>query len=190
MVKTNKRAAIELSLSTLVVIVLSVALLILGIVFIRNLMCSGIQMTENVDKSVTNQLNKLFGADNYGIVCVGEGVNEYSVATGGRRMISCVIKTETQSQYDIKVTSVESLSGANTQTVQKWIIDKDYINGQASPGGDGTTAGVLLLDIPRDAPTSTLKVISESKNLQTDTTQTHTSYIDVVSAGFLRTTMC
>ena len=56
---------------------------------------------------------------------------------------------------------------------------------------DGAEATVLLLDIPEDAPTTTLKItIDAVRDNDPSTSKTHTSYIDIVPVGFFRTTMC
>lgn len=185
-----KLGAIELSMTTIVIIVISIIVLIFGIIFGRNVMCSGIQITEDINAGVKNQVKLLFGADKYGVVCVGEGGQEVKIASGGRRKIVCIIKTEDSVEYDLTVRNIQSLKGASTASVNKWVLDDGW-KGSVSPGGDGTEAPVAILDIPQDAPTTTLKItIDEVKNQDSSSKKTHTAVIDVVPAGFFRTTMC
>jgi hypothetical protein len=185
-----KKAAMELSIGTIVILVIAVIMLILGIIFVRSIMCTGIQFGEEVGTGVTNEIRSLFGADRYGVKCMGEGDQEIKLASGGRRRVICVIKEEDVSNYKL-TTSVKSLKGASTSTVQqKWVLTSDWA-GPVQPGGDGTVAPVLLLDIPRDAPTTTLEVTVDSvKDRDPATRTSHTSYIDVVPTGFFRTTIC
>jgi hypothetical protein len=184
-----KLGAIELSMTTIVIIVISIIVLIFGIIFARSVMCSGIQITQEVDSAVKNQLKVLFGADKYGVNCMGEGSQEVKLGTGGRRKIICMIKVEDETDYNIKVTRVESLKGATDSIVDKWIIDQDW-TGTVSPGGDGTEANVLMLDIPADAPTTTLKIKIQKMNQRSGSTQTSYSVIDIVPTGFIRSTVC
>jgi hypothetical protein len=187
--KEDKKAAIELSVGTIVIIVIAVTMLILGIVFVRSIMCSGIQITENLDEGVKNEINDLFGADEIGVNCMGEGGQEISIGTGGRRPIACIIKTEEQKEYDLRADIEESLKGASKSIVEKeWVLDQDW-RGTVSPGKD-QEAVVMLLDIPRDAPTTTLKIRIKSTDITTGKETTHISYIDIVPVGFFRTTMC
>lgn len=185
----KKLGAIEMSMTTIVIIVISIIVLIFGIIFARNVMCSGIQITEQVDSAVKSQLTALFGADKYGVNCMGEGNQEIKLGTGGRRKVICMIKSEEESEYSIKITRVESLKGASDSVVDKWILDQDW-TGTVSPGGDGSEAVILLLDIPRDAPTTTLKLKIQETNQRSGSTDTRYSIIDIVPAGFFRTTMC
>ncbi len=187
---SGKLGAIELSMTTIVIIVISIIVLIFGIIFGRNVMCAGIQVTEDINQGVRNQVKVLFGADKFGVVCVGEGGQEVRIGSGGRRKIVCIIKTEDANEYDLTVRDIQSLKGASTSTVNRWVLDDGW-KGSVSPGGDGTDAPVLILDIPQDAPTTTLKItIDEIRNRDSSTKKTHTSVIDVVPAGFFRTTMC
>lgn len=185
----DKKGAIELSVGTIVIIVLSVTLLILGIVFVKSIMCSGIVISEQLSTGVKNEVNNLFGADQYGVRCVGEGGQEIKYASGGRRQIVCIIKSESQATYNLKVTDVKSLIGASTSTVQKWILQQDW-KGDVSPGGNGQDAVVLVLNIPSDAPTTTLSITISAENVGSGSKTTHTSIIDITPSGFLQTTLC
>ncbi len=190
MKKRGKKAAIELSVGTIVIIVIAVTMLILGIVFVRSIMCSGIQVSEDLSEGVKNKINELFGADELGVNCMGEGGQEISMGTGGRRPIGCIIKTEEQKEYNIRADIEDSLKGTSKSIVEReWILDQDW-RGTVSPGGKGTEAVVMLLDIPRDAPATTLKLRITATDTTTGKETTHISYIDIVPVGFFRTTMC
>ena len=57
----NKKGAIELSVGTIIIIVLGVTMLILGMVLVRNIMCNTIALTTEVNSKVTDELNRYFG---------------------------------------------------------------------------------------------------------------------------------
>jgi len=187
---TNKKAAMELSMGTIVIIVLSVTLLVLGMVFIRGLMCSGIQIGEKVDEGVKNELRTLFGTDDYGVTCMGEKGQEIKIGTGGRRQIVCYIKSDEQVKYSLIVNDFESLSGAPSSTLSKWIIDKNVQSVDVAPGSKGAEPVVMLLNVPRDAPTTSLKLNLEAKNLISGSTTSHIMYIDIVPIGAIRGAIC
>ncbi len=61
--KIDKKGAIELSIGTIVVIVLAMSMLILGIVLIKNIFKGGTEATELLNNNVKAQINKLFNSD-------------------------------------------------------------------------------------------------------------------------------
>jgi hypothetical protein len=151
-------------------------------------MCSGIQISEEISTGVKNEVKNLFGADKYGIKCMGEGASEVKIASGGKRKIICIIKADEQAEYDLLATKVEGISGATTSIVEGWVLKKEW-KGTVSPGSD-KEADVLLLNIPRDAPTTTLGITIQAKNLKSGSEETITSTIEVTPAGYIRGAIC
>jgi len=187
---TNKKAALEMSIGTIVIIVIAVTMLILGIVFVRSIMCTGIVWTEELNEGVMDQIRSLFNEDDYGVKCMGEEYKEIKLGSGGTRRIGCVIRTDENIDYSLVVKDIEVLKGASEATVEKWIIDQNY-EGDVTSGGKGDSAVVLVMDLPRDAPATKLKItIEEMKGGDPATKDTHISYIDIEPSGFFRTTMC
>jgi hypothetical protein len=184
----NKKAQLELSIGTIVVLVIGVSMLILGMILVRSIMCSGLQITEDVTTGVKNEIKTLFGAEQFGVKCLGEGGQDVKLGTGGRRKVICMIKTEEQTSYDIQIKSLESLQGAKTDIVNNWAISKGW-TGSVTPGQENEET-VLLLNIPRDAPATTLKITIQSKNVGTGSEKTITSIIDVVPTGLIKGAIC
>ena len=56
----NKKAAIELSIGTVVIIVLAMTMLILGITLIRSIFSGAKDSISQIDQGVKNEINKLF----------------------------------------------------------------------------------------------------------------------------------
>ena len=187
----KKQAALELSITTIIVIVLAVVMLILGIVFVKSIMCAGIVMGEEITTSTQKEIRSLFQGNDIGVKCMGESDQEVKIGSSGRRKIGCTIIVDEETEYELNLalTDIESLKGANEQTVQKWVLDRGW-EGAVSPGKDGTTVTVLFLDIPAKAATTTLKLTIKSENKNTGTSQTHISYIDIVSVGWFKGSIC
>ena len=59
----NKKAAMELSVGTLVTIVLLMIVLVLGIFFIQKIFSSGTNAIDTIDNQVQSQLQKLFASE-------------------------------------------------------------------------------------------------------------------------------
>ena len=184
----NKKAAMEMSMGTIIILVLGVSMLILGMVLIRNIMCSGLQITKDITTGVRNEIQNLFGADKIGVKCAGEGGQEINLATNGVRDVICVIKTEEQAKYDIKVVKVESLSGASSDIVNSWIVDKDF-SGDVKPGEDKSVV-YLSLKLPKDAPKTIIKVTLSVTNANTGSTDTVITRLNVVPTGFIKGAIC
>lgn len=184
----NKKAAMELSMGTIVVLVLGVSMLILGMVLIRNIMCSGLSITEDLTTGVKNEIKNLFGADRFGVKCLGEGGQDVKLATGGRRKVICIIKTEEQTEYSIELKDMQSLKGAKIDAVNQWAISKGW-TGTVKPGQDQEET-VLLLDVPKDASSTTLKLTIQAKNVATGSEETITSIIDIVPTGLVKGAIC
>lgn len=66
--KRNKRAAFEMSVSTMIIIVLAVVFLILALTLIRNIFGSATQSVDVVNDQVMSQLRALFTDENQKIV--------------------------------------------------------------------------------------------------------------------------
>ncbi len=60
----NKKAAMEMSIGTIVTIVLSMTLLIGGIMLVTNISGSGNDIVDMSTDQITNQLSQMFGEDN------------------------------------------------------------------------------------------------------------------------------
>jgi len=60
MLKEDKKGAIELSIGTIVIIVLAMAMLILGLVLVQKIFTGATEATELVNDNVKAQINKLF----------------------------------------------------------------------------------------------------------------------------------
>ena len=170
-----------MSIGTIVIIVLAMTMLILGMVFVRTVMCSGIMLTEEITRNVENEIRDLFGTDEYGVKCMGEEGQEIILGDGGRRQIACVITTDVEETYDLRF-AVESLKGESTPEVQSWVLDSGW-SGTVKPGSK--TVVVAVLDVPRQVSDTNMKVtVTEFGG------EPHVGYIDVKHVGTLRSAIC
>jgi len=64
----NKKGALELSVGTIVIIVLAMTMLILGIMLIRGIFTGSTDAIDEVNKNVINEINEAFGDPNKKIV--------------------------------------------------------------------------------------------------------------------------
>ena len=67
----SKKGAIELSVGTIVIIVLAMTMLILGIVLIRNIFTGTITNVDEINEGVRDQIKKLFQNENdRAVICL------------------------------------------------------------------------------------------------------------------------
>lgn len=91
MEEKDKKAAFEMSITTLVIIVIAVVILILGLVFVRQIFGVATRSVSQVDLQVRSQLQKLFGETGRDIVVYTKEVNikptgeSISIAFAARR---------------------------------------------------------------------------------------------------------
>lgn len=183
----NKKAAMEMTMGTIVTIVILVSVLILSLILVKNVMCGGIILTDQVVEGAENELKNLFGNTEYGVKCMGEEGDEITLGDGGKRQIICIINTDETIKYNLKLNSIESLSGASTNVVKTWVSDKNW-QGSVSPGKKTVT--VLLLDVPRNVDDTSLKIEIEEENKDTGNIDTHILYLNVKHLGQITSAMC
>jgi len=183
----SKKAAMEMSMGTIVTIVLLMSVLILGLVFVKNIMCSGIILTDDISSNVKNEIKGLFGTKDFGVKCMGEGGHEVKLGDGGRRQIVCMINTDETTDYILTIKEVLSLRGTETGLIENWILDEGW-EGTVSPGQKTVT--VMVLDVPKKISDTNLKIEIEEENLNTGNKVTHISYIDLTHVGALTSAVC
>jgi hypothetical protein len=160
----NKKAAFEMTMGTIVIIVLAVSMLVLGLVLTKKIMCSGMVMTDKIDQAVSSQISGLFGGQDFGIKCMGDSETPITFGGGGGRQLICVINTLEGGPYTITYKSSES--GVLTGTGNGAIVDLSNVgitvldsgwSGTVSPGKK--TVPVVILKIPQKVPLSNLKLV-------------------------------
>ena len=68
--KVSKKAAMEMSVGTIVTIVLLMTVLILGLVMVRTIFKGSIENIGQIDQAVKNEINKLFSEDTSRLIVV------------------------------------------------------------------------------------------------------------------------
>jgi hypothetical protein len=59
----EKKGAVELSISTIVIVVLGMSMLILGVVLVKNIFSGSTNAVDQLNDQTINEINKLFGED-------------------------------------------------------------------------------------------------------------------------------
>lgn len=155
----GKRGAIELSVGTMIVIILGVTMLILGLVLIRNISEQGGDIVNLVNKGAKAEINKLFNNEDTRIVIylsagsvdVKKG-KKYNVEFG----IKNVVKGESEAgifSYVVQASEVENgCKGLSLEKANKFIILGKQKSNIPILAGEEPKEFNINIEIPEDAP--------------------------------------
>ena len=183
----KKKAALELSVGTIVIIVLAMTMLILGIVLIRNIMCGAINLVAVTESNVKNEIDKLFQSQGGEVACIGEGEKTVTLVPGEFNTIYCAINAPKKANYEI---SVKSMHG-NTLTendLKEWVSGETYLKVDIAPGDDKPKK-FLKLKVPANAPNDLVTIDVEVKKDGTLISSLQLDF-EVRKIGFFRSAVC
>lgn len=149
----NKKAAFEMSITTIVILVIAMTMLILGMVLVRKMMCGAMGLTTDINDKVRGQIDDLFQSQGGEVQCIGSGTGAVDVIPGKTNYVWCGIKSTggtPSPTYTIK-TDQASLSAIQGKGIT--LIGNNGItlwSGQVA-GSDNEPKKILRLDIPKDA---------------------------------------
>lgn len=164
MISSSKKAAIEMSVGTIVVIVLSMVVLVLGIFFVQQIFNVGSGAVDSVDAEVQNQIQKLFDEDGARVaiyptsrrISLDQGDRDRGFAFG----ISNQETTPTNFGYSVLATDASNCQGIDESTATSYLIGG---SGETGNIGSGDTFGPNLVTfiIPEAAPLCTIEYALE-----------------------------
>lgn len=189
----QKRAAIEMTTGTIIVIVLAVLMLVFGSIFVRNIMCAGIVMTDDITQMTQNEIKNIFGSAQTGVTCMGEGKNDITVSAADVVKVYCTFNVDKSAEYEMAVDKVESEGGVSTQTLQSW-VGVEGGSWQISPGMTDAAKQkvVLTFKIPDPASIDTTSVYVQltETNKETDTSYSHDLRFQMKPTGTVTAAIC
>jgi len=114
----------ELSVSTIVIIVLAMSMLIFGLILIRNIFGGGTQAIDTINDQVTNEINKMFGEDKRVVIypavnpIVVRSGKQSGFALGIRNKLSGIQAQNAEFSYEIKpISDVEQDCGVTQEAI-------------------------------------------------------------------------
>lgn len=121
----NKKAAIELSMSTIVILVLAMTMLILGIVLVNKIFGGATNNVDTMNQKVKDQISKLFAEDTKLVINLPNGIakmtpgEDFGISFGVRN------KASTQEfKWTVKINDedIKAKCGISKEdTIMKWI---------------------------------------------------------------------
>jgi len=154
----SKKAAIELSIGTIVIIVLAMTMLILGLVLIRSIFSGAKYNVETMNEKVQNEINKLFVEDKEIVVYLAN--QKADISQGDDWGIAWAVKNlktgtpeSAKLSYSVVVSddNIKKNCGINEKTAESWIKTGQSESGiPVSPGG--TVYRITRISIPKVSP--------------------------------------
>ncbi len=182
-----KKGALELSIGTIVIIVLAMVMLILGIVLVRSIMCGAVGLTGEINTKVRGEINKLFESTAGEVACVGGGEEAVSIIPGEINIIYCSIKAPVEAEYEIKTKSIKGDILTET-ALETWVSGENFLIKRVAPG-DEEPKKFLRLNVPDNAPHDLITVEVE---IYKDGTLISSPTLDfeIKRVGFFRAAVC
>lgn len=154
----NKKGAFEMSITTVVIIVIAMTFLILGLILVRNIFSGATDATDLINENVKSQINQLFNdqdtksviylADNSALVEKGEtynvGLGIRNVGRGG--------SGSSEFSYEIKAVEVESGCDITLDEADSFIISGRTGGPWEILAGDDPLERVAKVRVADDAP--------------------------------------
>ncbi|MCA9485836.1 MAG: hypothetical protein KC506_03255 [Nanoarchaeota archaeon] len=194
MILKQKKAAIELSIGTIVIIVIAMSMLILGIVLVRQVMCAGIVLTSTITDETESQITDLFGSDERGIKCSGEDGGEITFGSGDSRELGCISNLQARSEnHEMRLESailqrgrIGSWSEGDELKGTRFFIKEGW-KGVRPAGRDSFAIANLDLNYDVDVSVVTLEY-TELQNGQA--VDTHDITIDIEPVSGFKAAIC
>ena len=178
----KKRGSIEMSIGTIVVIVLSMSMLILGLVLIRGIFSGATDITEMTSNQLNDQVSKLFGKDKK--LSVYPDTNSIEIKAGEKGAFAIRIKNllkgfesgEKKFSYEIGIADLGNCNIEEERLLGLITTGGSFLPTSVATGGEPIVRKVSL-EIPEGFPLCSFSYKIESFY---DETQTYaTEFMDV-----------
>ncbi len=158
--KNNNKGQMEMSVGTIVTIVLLVTLLILGVVLIKNIFTSAKGVVDLTDQQLRSQISQLFSSEDRTSIYPGTRlleINQESTDGVGIGIKNLLTGTAGTSTFSYSVSAADVSNCGVTKTVaESWIVVGKSESNIAIASGDIASRKVLF-NIPVGAPLCTAR---------------------------------
>jgi len=176
----DKKAAIEMSMTTVVVIVLSMVMLALGLTLVRTLFSGAILTAGSLNTQVQSEINKIFQNEEQKVAIISEQ-GQLAPSRGKDQSVFWLIVADTSGKYDYEfIISPSECADATKgyhltkEIIGKWFID---LKGSKTLAANDKQSYRLPMNIPSNAPSCLFKLDLEVKKDNVIYGGTQTVYI-------------
>ena len=158
----GKMGAIEMSIGTIVIIVLAMSMLILGMILIKNIFSGASNNVLQMNEKVKGEINKLFVEDKRTVVYLPNQIakikqnEDWGVAFGVKNLEKGTAEAG-RFHYDVTVSDpdVKTKCGVGERDIESWIKTGRSDDMTIAPGQ--TYFGIVRFLIPEGAPLCTVR---------------------------------
>ena len=187
--RMNRKGGFEMSITTIVTLVIAVIMLILGLFFVRTIMCKGMNMATTTLDGAEKQVKELFSQQGE-ISCLGLEGDPITIIPGKYNVVGCGFTppdTATTYTYTYTLTNVVGNANLATSTVNGWIAEK---TGTVSTTVGESVLAPLAINLPKDAEHATLVFQVSIKKGTSATPLTKTVRYEIKPVGWLKGAVC
>lgn len=161
-VMRGNKGAIEMSIGTIVTIVLAMSMLILGMVLIKNIFSGSTDNVLQMNDQVKDQINKLFVEDKRTVVYLPNQIakitqnEDWGVAFGVKNLQKGTAEAG-RFHYEVTVSDpdVRTKCGIGERDIESWIVTGRADDMTVAPGQ--SYFGIVRFLIPEGAPLCTVR---------------------------------
>ncbi len=158
----NSKGALEMSVGTIVTIVLLMSVLVLGLFFVQKIFSSGSNAIDSIDSQVQNQINQLFSKGNSEIA-IYPNSREITLKKGDtppKGFAFSVYNNNNEAsssfKYTIKADSIEGCGSTMTkQIAESYVLGKTG-SFKLGPSKAMDSARLVRFNVPESAPSCTI----------------------------------
>lgn len=155
----NEKGALELSIGTIVILVLGMSMLILGLVLVRTIFTGAQYNVDQINKNVEAEINKLFDETSGRAIAIYLPNSEAEIKKGKSFGVAFGIKNDVQGEseasqftYAVKAVSIqEGCRGLDLTTADKYVILRRTGTFSLLPGADAYL-NTVKIQPPESAP--------------------------------------
>ncbi len=156
MIASSRRGALELSIGTVVILVLGMSMLILGLVLVRTIFVGAKYNIDTINDKVKGEIGKIFEEEGKSVIYLAEHKatpkqgEDWGVAFAIRN-VETGTTAPSQFYYEIKAAPLASdCQGLASQKAEGWIKSRRTDTATLNPGETGYF--IARFSIPEDAP--------------------------------------
>ena len=158
----DKRGAMEMSIGTIVIIVLAMSMLILGMVLVKNIFSGASENILSMNAGVQDEINKLFTEDKRTVVYLSNQIaridqnEQWGIAFAVKNLARGTAEAG-RFHYDVTVSDpdVRTKCGIDERTIEGWITTGRADDMTVAPGQ--SYFGIVRFFIPDTAPICTVR---------------------------------
>ncbi|OYT41175.1 hypothetical protein B6U80_01915 [Candidatus Pacearchaeota archaeon ex4484_26] len=189
----NKKGAIELSVGTMVIIVVAVVMLVLALIFVKRIFSTATSSVDILDKKVTSKLQGLFGDEGRNVVVMlgsdkiarfKPSEETYGIAIGARTVDGSLIKSRDRLKF--KLTLDTASSDCDINIVKNFFLTPLDTLLPFDEYEKDSAFSIVRLRIPAGAVLCTQKVFIDVEDTKPGATNPGGSQftIEIIRSGF------